>query len=99
MQIYIFNCYTLDFLSKIDILTLSLLNQNLRNDRFTTKLLNGAWDNRSLLTDKTTIDSIREVINLLDKGLLRVAEPTNNGWQVNEWIKKSRSSYTFQFKK
>ena len=29
------------------------------------------------------------VIEQLDKGLLRVAQPTSNGWQVNEWIKKA----------
>lgn len=48
-----------------------------------------AWDNRELLTQKETIDSIREVINLLDKGQLRVAEPIANDWQVNEWVKKA----------
>ena len=53
------------------------------------QIIENAWDNRELLTDKTTIDSIRKVISLLDEGILRVAEPKPNGWQVNEWVKKA----------
>lgn len=52
-------------------------------------IIENAWNDRALLKDKTTIDSIREVLDLLDKGQLRVAEPTSNGWQVNEWVKKA----------
>ena len=48
-----------------------------------------AWNNRDLLKDTDTIDSIRKVVDLLDKGELRVAEPSADGWQVNEWIKKA----------
>ena len=51
--------------------------------------IENAWENRELLKDEHTISTIREVINLLDKGELRVAEPTENGWQVNEWVKKA----------
>ncbi len=47
-----------------------------------------AWENRDLLSNKETIDAIRKVVDLLDKGELRVAEPTADGWQVNEWVKK-----------
>lgn len=53
------------------------------------QIIENAWKDRSLLTDKITIDSIRSVIDLLDEGTLRVAEPTSKGWQVNEWIKKA----------
>jgi len=53
-------------------------------------LIEKAWDNRNLLTDANTIKAIREVIALLDNGSLRIAEPTATGWQVNEWVKKSR---------
>ncbi|PWI30349.1 2,3,4,5-tetrahydropyridine-2,6-dicarboxylate N-succinyltransferase [Flavobacteriaceae bacterium LYZ1037] len=53
------------------------------------QIIENAWDDRSLLTDKITIDSIRNVIDLLDEGTLRVAEPTSKGWQVNEWVKKA----------
>ena len=48
-----------------------------------------AWENRELLKEQETISAIREVINLLDLGTLRVAEPVVNGWQVNEWVKKA----------
>jgi 2,3,4,5-tetrahydropyridine-2-carboxylate N-succinyltransferase len=47
-----------------------------------------AWDNRDLLKEDKIQKAIREVINLLDVGKLRCAEPTENGWQVNEWVKK-----------
>ena len=47
-----------------------------------------AWENRELLKDEQTIAAIRKVIDLLDKGELRVAEPIAGGWQVNEWVKK-----------
>ncbi|MFL0353796.1 2,3,4,5-tetrahydropyridine-2,6-dicarboxylate N-succinyltransferase [Xanthomarina sp. GH4-25] len=53
------------------------------------QIIENAWDDRSLLTDKITIDSIRNVIDLLDEGTLRVAEPTSKGWQVNKWVKKA----------
>jgi len=48
-----------------------------------------AWVNRELLKTTDTQCAIRAVVNLLDKGELRVAEPTSNGWQVNEWVKKA----------
>ena len=52
-----------------------------------------AWDNRELLGEKNTQDTIREIVSLLYKGSLRVAEPTENGWQVNEWVKKAVVMY------
>tara|TARA_R110000868_G_scaffold281257_1_gene541643 strand:+ start:7075 stop:7890 length:816 start_codon:yes stop_codon:yes gene_type:complete len=48
-----------------------------------------AWDNRDLLKENATQDAIRAVISLLDDGKLRCAEPTTNGWQINEWVKKA----------
>jgi 2,3,4,5-tetrahydropyridine-2,6-dicarboxylate N-succinyltransferase len=49
-----------------------------------------AWENRSLLSEKETIDAIEFVIEEIDKGRIRVAEPTENGeWIVNEWVKKA----------
>ena len=49
-----------------------------------------AWDNRELIKEQGVQDSIREVLELLDKGKLRVAEPTADGdWKVNEWVKKA----------
>jgi 2,3,4,5-tetrahydropyridine-2,6-dicarboxylate N-succinyltransferase len=53
-------------------------------------IIEQAWENRALLQEETTISAIREVVNLLDAGTLRVAEPKNDGtWQVNEWVKKA----------
>lgn len=48
-----------------------------------------AWNNKALLQTEATQKNIREVIELLDKGNLRVAKPVNGGWQVNEWVKKA----------
>lgn len=48
-----------------------------------------AWENKSLLENQAVKKSIHEVILSLDNGKIRVAEPTANGWQVNEWIKKA----------
>jgi 2,3,4,5-tetrahydropyridine-2-carboxylate N-succinyltransferase len=52
-------------------------------------IINKAWDNRDLLKETETTDAIRKVVALLDAGELRVAEPTADGWQVNEWVKKA----------
>lgn len=52
-------------------------------------IIENAWEDRSLLENTVTQDAIRNVIDLLDSGELRVAEPTENGWQVNEWVKKA----------
>lgn len=51
------------------------------------------WDNRELLQQEDSQKAIREVISLVDKGELRTAEPTGNGWQVNEWVKKAVVMY------
>ncbi|WP_297517396.1 2,3,4,5-tetrahydropyridine-2,6-dicarboxylate N-succinyltransferase [Flavobacterium sp.] len=48
-----------------------------------------AWENRELLKEEATQNAIREVINLIDAGTLRVAQPVEDGWQVNEWVKKA----------
>ncbi|MCE2732465.1 MAG: 2,3,4,5-tetrahydropyridine-2,6-dicarboxylate N-succinyltransferase [Cyclobacteriaceae bacterium] len=52
------------------------------------ELIEKAWNDRSLLQHAETQAAIRELVNQLDKGLIRVAEPTEQGWQVNEWVKK-----------
>lgn len=53
------------------------------------QIIEAAWDNRELLSEEETVRAIEQVIEDLDKGILRVAEPVNDGWQVNEWIKKA----------
>src|SRR4029078_11772335 len=56
-------------------------------------IIEQAWENRALLQETKTTDAIREVIELLDAGKLRVAEPKGDGWQVNEWVKKAVVMY------
>lgn len=58
-------------------------------DTGVTAMIEAAWNDRSLLQDKDTQKAIREVIEALDKGLVRVAEPVNGGWKVNDWVKKA----------
>ncbi len=53
------------------------------------EIIENAWDNRELLKDKDTTIAIKTIIEELDKGNLRVAEPVGDQWQVNEWIKKA----------
>ena len=53
------------------------------------KHIEEAWNNKTLLEEDSTQKSIREVIELLDKGKIRVAEQVNGVWEVNEWVKKA----------
>ena len=63
------------------------------------EIIEKAWENRSLLNEKETINAIEQVIEDIDKGRLRVAEPihhggqASDGWQVNEWVKKAVVMY------
>lgn len=52
-------------------------------------IIENAWNDRVLLEKTETRDAIREVIEQLNAGKIRVAEPTDNGWVVNEWVKKA----------
>lgn len=53
-------------------------------------VINACWSDRTLLKDDRTIETINEIVALVDKGELRVAEPLAGGdWKVNEWIKKA----------
>lgn len=47
------------------------------------------WEHRELLKQEDNIRIIEEIIEALDKGHLRVAEPTDSGWLVNDWVKKA----------
>ncbi len=51
------------------------------------------WENRELLQNEDSKKAIREVVSLLDLGELRVAEPTADGWKLNEWVKKAVVMY------
>ncbi len=53
-------------------------------------IIEKAWNDRSLLSQQETIIAVKTIIDELDRGIRRVAEPTKDGsWQVNEWIKKA----------
>ena len=52
-------------------------------------IVEAAWTDRSLLKNSQTIEAIYTVIEHLDKGTLRVAQPENGNWKVNEWVKKA----------
>lgn len=54
------------------------------------EIIERAWENRELLKDKNTQIAVKTVVEELDHGKVRVAEPTEDGeWKVNEWIKKA----------
>ena len=51
--------------------------------------INAAWNDRELLKNDKYAGAVRGVIEEVDKGRLRVASPTEKGWQVNEWVKQA----------
>ena len=51
--------------------------------------INSAWEERSLLNKEMTQTTIREIIEEVDKGRLRVAELDHDNWKVNDWVKKA----------
>lgn len=53
------------------------------------KTIEQAWDDRELLKENAVQQTIREVVEMLDKGRLRIAEKGEEGWKVNEWLKKA----------
>ena len=53
------------------------------------QIIETAWDQRELLKEERVQKAIREVINLIDEGELRCAEPTGDEWRINEWVKKA----------
>jgi 2,3,4,5-tetrahydropyridine-2-carboxylate N-succinyltransferase len=54
--------------------------------------IDAAWEDRANIGLTTTGDvrtAVNKALALLDSGEARVAEPTSNGWQVNQWLKKA----------
>ena len=55
-----------------------------------------AWSDRAMLQNEEVKEAIRRVVEAVDKGVLRCAEPIdleNSKWQVNEWVKKAIIMY------
>ncbi len=51
-----------------------------------------AWEARDSLSLSTTghvRDAVNAALSALDSGSARVAEKSNDGWQVNQWLKKA----------
>jgi 2,3,4,5-tetrahydropyridine-2-carboxylate N-succinyltransferase len=57
------------------------------------QLIEQAFADRSLLQQPNYEEAVRSVIEAVDKGTLRVAEPTADGWKVNEWVKQAILMY------
>jgi 2,3,4,5-tetrahydropyridine-2-carboxylate N-succinyltransferase len=55
--------------------------------------IEAAWNDRALLKEETYSNAVREVIEEVDKGRLRVAEQVENDWVVNEWVKQAILMY------
>ena len=53
------------------------------------EIINSAWQDRSLLNNDISQNTIHQIIEEVDKGRLRVAQQINNSWQVNDWVKKA----------
>ena len=62
------------------------------------KMINEVWNNRELLKDESYTDAIRNVIDKIDEGKLRTAQPVHQTsfnkepedyWKVNEWVKQA----------
>jgi 2,3,4,5-tetrahydropyridine-2,6-dicarboxylate N-succinyltransferase len=67
----------------------ALKHVSLKKNNMSREIIEAAWDNRELLQQESTQNAIRSIIEQLDEGSLRVATPTANGWEVNEWVKKA----------
>jgi 2,3,4,5-tetrahydropyridine-2-carboxylate N-succinyltransferase len=55
-------------------------------------IVEAAWERREEITPKTGNPeraAVELTLNALDEGRLRVAEPGEGGWQVNQWVKKA----------
>jgi 2,3,4,5-tetrahydropyridine-2-carboxylate N-succinyltransferase len=55
--------------------------------------IEAAWQDRGLLKDAKYSDAVRAIIEEVDKGRLRVAEPQGDQWVVNEWVKQAILMY------
>jgi len=60
---------------------------------FNKDIIESAWEERTRLSEEEVKKAIENVIEALDKGILRVAEPSGEEWIVNQWIKKAVIMY------
>ena len=55
------------------------------------KIINDAWKIKDQInpdSDKSIINAVKEMINLLNEGKITVAEPQGSDWKINEWIQR-----------
>ena len=52
-------------------------------------MIEAAFANRELLKEEQYKEAVRKVMEEVDKGRLRVAVPTENGWEVQQWVKQA----------
>jgi 2,3,4,5-tetrahydropyridine-2,6-dicarboxylate N-succinyltransferase len=64
-------------------------NNDLMDTTIIQQQIEQAWQDRALLKNADVQATIRQVIELLDKGTIRIAERLENNWKINEWIKKA----------
>ncbi len=57
------------------------------------EIIEKAWNDRALLKEKEVIHAVETIVDQLDRGVLRVAEPDVTGWKVNDWVKKAVIMY------
>ncbi len=57
------------------------------------QLISKAYDDRTLISDENVKNAVWQVMEMLDKGEIRVAEPDGDDWKVNIWVKKAISLY------
>jgi 2,3,4,5-tetrahydropyridine-2,6-dicarboxylate N-succinyltransferase len=57
------------------------------------QLIQEAYSNRTLLQEAPYKNAVLELVEKVDKGTLRTAEPIEGKWQVNEWVKQGILMY------
>jgi len=53
------------------------------------RLIEAVWDQPELRSDAATREAVESILDALDRGILRCAEPDGEDWIVNEWVKKA----------
>src|SRR5690606_26062224 len=81
------------FLNDCKIWQVTLYLQKTINMQELKNTIEQVWKNRALLQQEETQIAIRKVIDLIDNGKLRTAEPVDGGWQIKEWVKKAGVLY------